>query len=104
MRAIQSTNRLSRGLLAMALGAMLAVGFCGISARAADDDEPELIDEKIFRKIMTDTRTQIAALLTPDQLAKWRQMGPGRNHKGEGHGHPEGSEAPPPGAGDPSKT
>ena len=71
---------------------------------STDTNLPEDQRRAESRKIMTDTRALIGTILTPEQKAKWEQMGPGRNHHGEGHGHPEGPGTEPAGTSDPNKT
>ena len=52
MTRFVSNGRLSRVTFAAAIGMAMLVGCAGTSVRAADDDDDELIDTKIFRYVL----------------------------------------------------
>jgi hypothetical protein len=52
MTRIRSKRRIGRALLTMVVGAAIAIGSAAFSAHAADDDDDELPDTKIFKGIL----------------------------------------------------
>ena len=52
MTCFGSNRRFSRVVLAAAIGMAMVIGFAGSFAQAADEDDDELLDVKIFRGIM----------------------------------------------------